>query len=104
MLEPHRPVAQLGKRETQRALALVPGIVDDHEPPLAVLSVPGAGDEAVRRPVAVPGRRAFEQLPLPIAYDRLPEHRQETAVELLQRCGGRLHRRANEVRRYALPA
>ena len=47
---------------------------------------------------------AFEQAPLAIAHDRLPEHRQETAVELVQRRVGRLQRRADQVRRDALAA
>jgi hypothetical protein len=66
--------------------------------------MPGPGDEALPRRVAVPGRDAFEQAPLAIAHDRLPDHRQETAVEFVQRGVGRLQRRTDQVRRDALAA
>src|SRR6267378_6451956 len=104
ILEAHRMAAQLGKREPHVALALVPGVVDGDQALLAVPSLPGPGDEAVRRPAAVPRRHAVEQAPLAVANDRLPEHGQEAVVELLQRGVDRLQGRAYQVRRDALPA
>jgi hypothetical protein len=44
ILEPHRAAGEIGKRETDIALALLPGIVSRDQPPLAVLSLPRSGD------------------------------------------------------------
>src|SRR5258708_39423153 len=104
ILEAHGMAAQLGKREPHVAVALVAGVVDGDQAVLAVPSLPGPGDEAVRRPVAVPRRHAVEQPPLAVANHRLPEHGQEALVELLQRGADRLQRRAYQVRRDARPA
>jgi len=84
------------------ALALVGGEVHgDHETPV-VGALPAEHDEAVMRPVAVPTRRAFEELPLPVAESRLTQRREETVVELAHLLIDRLIRAAAEVRRDSL--
>jgi len=82
------------------ALTLVGSVVDGHDQPLGTL--PGKNQEAIVCPVAVPRRRAFEELPLPIAEGRLAQRREKTVVELAHLLIDRLIRAAAEVRRDSL--
>src|SRR5262249_43190988 len=59
-------------------------IVHRHQQPLSILPLPGTGQETIPRPVALPGRHAFKQLPLTVAYNWLAQHGQQSVVELFQ--------------------
>src|SRR6267142_1550021 len=66
--------------------------------------MPGEGHDTVRGPVSLPGRSAFEQLPVALANDRVSQHRQQSLVELLQIRVGGLGRTTTQVRRNPCPA
>jgi hypothetical protein len=59
-------------------------VVHRHQQPLASRALPGKGQKAISGPVAFPGRRAVEQLPLAVAHDRLTQHGQQPVVKLFQ--------------------
>ena len=66
--------------------------------------LPAEGDEAVVSPIAIPSRRAIEQLPRPVAHGRIFEHGQQTFVELGKRSIFEFGGCSNEVRRDAFAA
>ena len=55
---------------------------DSHQQPLFTGALPGKGQKAISDPVALPGRDAFERLPLAVAHDWMAEHSQQPVVEL----------------------
>src|SRR5260221_1313273 len=81
IFETHGAVGQIRPWETDVALALVPGIVDRDECPLAAAPLPAPGDAAVARPVAVPSRHAVEEAPLAVQDGRTAEDCQQIFVE-----------------------
>ena len=83
------------------ALALVGGIIHYHEQSLGIGALPGKSHEAIPCPVAVPGRNAFEQLPVAVANNRIAQHRKQPIVELLKLLIDRLLWPANQMRRDA---
>ncbi len=68
ILSRHCAVAEVCKRQPHVALALVGRVVHRHQQPLATGALPGKGQEAIPRPVALPGRSALEQLPFAVAH------------------------------------
>src|SRR5579863_4434001 len=68
------PSGNIRKRQADMTLAVVGGIVyNDHER-ISPWVLPGERHEAVVGPVAVPGRCAFEKLPIAVAHGRLLEN------------------------------
>ena len=104
IFEAQRPIAAILRRQPNVTLALVRRVVDGHKPAVDSRARPEPGDETVRRPVAIPGGRAFEQPPVAVANGRIAEQRQQPVIEPLQLAIGRFDRRADEVRRNALAA
>src|SRR5262249_5525838 len=68
VLKPPLAITEVRERQLDITLALVGGIVHRHQQSVCTGAVPGKGQEAVPGPVAIPGRDAFEQLPLAVAY------------------------------------
>ena len=104
ILQPPAAVAKVRKRQPHVTLALVGGIVHRHQQPLATGALPGKGQKAIAGPVAVPGGRAFEQLPLAVAHGRLTQHGQQPVVELFQPLVDRFLRTSNQMGRDAFLA
>jgi hypothetical protein len=60
------------KGQLKIALPRVGRIIYYHQPAFAVLALPGKGDVVVPGGVALPGRGAFQKLPLAVTYKVLP--------------------------------
>ena len=95
----HGPITTILRRQANVTLALIRRVVDHHEPAVASRARPDPRDETVRRPVAFPRGRTFEQPPVTVANGRMVEHGEQAVVEPLQRAVGWFERRADEVRR-----
>ena len=77
------PARQFVPRQPDVTLALVGPIVHCHQQPIPTRALPNKGQEAIPGPVAFPGGSTFEQLPLAMAHDRLPENGKQPVVKLL---------------------
>ncbi len=71
------PVAEIRKRQPHVALTLIERIVHRHQQPLVIRVLPGKDQEAIAGPIALPGRGAFEQAPVPLSHDRPPQRSQQ---------------------------
>src|SRR5262249_39545944 len=81
VLKPPLAASQTRERQPNVALALVRGVVHGREQPLLPGPLPGEDQEAIARPVAIPGGGAFEQLPTALAHQRLAEYGKQPLVE-----------------------
>lgn len=72
ILEVPPAAIEIRERQPNVTLTLIGSEVHGHEQ-AAAGSLPGEGQETVPGPVPVPGWCAFEQLPLALAHDWLPE-------------------------------
>lgn len=72
---------EVGKREPEVALALVRRVVDRDHQALAVVATPRPGDEAIPRPVTLPGRAALEEHPLAVTQCWLEQNGQQHFVK-----------------------
>src|SRR5437660_23128 len=72
---------QFRERQRQAALRLVAGVIDDDEMAAAGITGPGISDEAVRGPVAGPGRLRLDLRPSAIAKGRLFQYRQQLGIK-----------------------
>ena len=60
VLESHRAAREIGERKRNVTLTLIAGVVDCYEQLFWISSFPRKGQEAIRCPVAFPGRFTFE--------------------------------------------
>src|SRR5262249_33608387 len=97
ILQAHWAPAEIGERQPDVALTLVPGVVHGDQSPLTVRRFPRPRNETIPGPVPVPGRYAREKTPLSIAKDRLSQYRQKALVEPFQRLVDGFRWRAHEV-------
>src|SRR5262245_8124328 len=98
ILEPPRLAPEACERQADVTLTLVAGVVDGNDPFFGI-ALPGKDEEAVVRPVALPCRTAFEDLPLAVTDDGLAEDREQLVVKRNERLIDRLARRPAQVRR-----
>src|ERR1700730_18106325 len=95
---------EIRKRQPNKTLALVGGIVDGGHERFALRSLPAENQEAIVRRVPFPGRGAFKQLPLAVANARLTKHGKQAVVKLFQLLIDGFLRASNEVGRDSFPA
>jgi hypothetical protein len=80
MQQPSR-AGEVREWQSNVALAVIGGLVHGNQQDLAHVAGPGEDQEAVVRPVALPARRAFKQLPIPVADDRITKHGEQAFLE-----------------------
>src|SRR5262249_27765760 len=102
--QPPVGVPQIAEGQPDVALALVSRVVYGYQQSLAAGALPGKCQDAIPRPVPLPGGYAGEQLPRAVTYFRPSKDSQETVVELGQSGIDGLIRAPAEVRRNALLA
>ena len=78
------PPREPGERKPEIALAPVRREVHRDEQPLAVCGLPRERYEALRGPVPIPGARALDQPPAPLAHRGPAQHIEQPAVESSQ--------------------
>ena len=66
------------------------------------IALPGKGQETIPGPVPVPSGKAFEQLPLPVTHNRLPQYAEAPVIELRNPLVYGFVRSANQMGRDAL--
>src|SRR5262245_20563986 len=69
ILESHRVVGHVCKRQPDVTLTVIASIVYCHQQPLPARTLPRKSQETIPGPIAVPCWRAFEQVPMPLAQD-----------------------------------
>src|SRR5439155_23372216 len=89
--------------QPQPTLPLVAGVIDDDDMTAAAIAGPGIGDEAVRGPVAGPGRLRLELRPSAIAEGVRVQYPQQPGVERRDLLVWRLDRTAAKMGRHPNP-
>src|SRR5262245_62939438 len=102
ILESHRTVGQVCKRQPDVALALIGSIIHRHQQPFLTRTLPDKSQEAIPSPVAIPGWNAFEQLPATVAHGWQSQYRYQAVIELLDLFVQWLEWRPHQMRRDAL--
>src|SRR5271170_6877561 len=95
---------KLVERNREIALALVLRVVRDDNQRRLARGLPYKADEAVRCPVAIPGRRTLQQSPLTVASDRQMYAVEKAIIEIAHRCVDWFLRPAAQVHRELLPS
>ena len=74
---------KVGKRQADRALALIGGVIDGDDVTLPFGALPDEDHEAIVGPVAFPARRALERQPLAIAKSRLAQQFEKAIIKVV---------------------
>src|SRR5262249_46521952 len=87
------------ERQPDVALTLVGCVIHSDQQSLFTCALPAKRQETIRRPVALPGRNAFEQPPVALAQNRTTEHGKQSFIKLLNVLIDRFVRCSNQMRR-----